>query len=80
MMLGVGPAQRRISLSLKAALPKEPEAAAEEEAEEAPSRRRGRGRRRCAGTWGHDVSAGRPAGGSRSRAAERPKIADRFES
>jgi small subunit ribosomal protein S1 len=34
MVLRVDPAQRKISLSLKAALPKEPEAPAEEEAEE----------------------------------------------
>src|SRR5262249_22026135 len=34
MVLSVDPPQRRISLSLKAALPKEPEAAAEEEPEE----------------------------------------------
>jgi small subunit ribosomal protein S1 len=34
MVLGVDPAQRRIALSLKAALPKEPEPATAEEAEE----------------------------------------------
>jgi small subunit ribosomal protein S1 len=34
MVLNVDPGQRRISLSLKAALPKEPEASSEEEAEE----------------------------------------------
>jgi len=40
MVLNVDPAQRRIALSLKAALPKEPEPEATEEAqeEEAPAR------------------------------------------
>ena len=56
MVLSVDPAQRRISLSLKAALPKEPE---EERPRPRPPRsrkrkkpRRGRAPRRCAGGSG----------------------------